>query len=117
MAFSDEAAGEEVMTRDEAARIVHEQTSNRPLMRDDYYWLTDVLCALKVLELEALSPGQGYNVLHNEYGADVISRARNAADAPYNQATCERYPWAAAARIRYLESVLGICRTAIGSVK
>ncbi len=116
MAFGDEA-GEEVMTRDEAAAIIHEQTANRPLMQADYYWLTDVLHALKVLELEALPPGHGYNDLRNEYGADVIMRARNAADAPYNRATCERYPWAAAARIRYLESVLAICRTAVGSVK
>lgn len=39
----------------------------------------------------------------SEHDHDVINRAKNNADAPYDQATCATYPWAAAARIRFLE--------------
>lgn len=43
---------------------------------------------------------------HHENDQYVIARAQNAADAPYDQDTCRRYPWAAAARIKYLEGVV-----------
>lgn len=43
---------------------------------------------------------------HSEHDQYVISRARYAADKPYDQDTCARYPWAAAARITYLEGIL-----------
>lgn len=39
----------------------------------------------------------------SECDDDVRLRAANNADAPYDQRTCETYPWAAAARIRHLE--------------
>jgi hypothetical protein len=42
----------------------------------------------------------------HEFDHDVVSRAADGADAPYNQDTCRRYPWAAAARITYLEDVV-----------
>ena len=45
--------------------------------------------------------------MNSEYDPDVIHRAALNADAPYDQRTCERYPWAAAARIRYLECLQG----------
>ena len=41
-----------------------------------------------------------------EFDPDVIHRASCNADAPYTQKTCKTYPWAAAARIRYLENKL-----------
>lgn len=37
---------------------------------------------------------------------DVRQRAMHNADAPYDQRTCEHYPWAAAARIEWLEQNL-----------
>lgn len=43
---------------------------------------------------------------HSEHDQHVIARAQAAADAPYSQDTCRRYPWAAAARIKYLEGVV-----------
>ena len=43
---------------------------------------------------------------HSEHDPGVVARAQNAADKPYDQATCARYPWAAAARIRHLEAVI-----------
>jgi hypothetical protein len=41
-----------------------------------------------------------------EFDPNVINRAACNADAPYTQKTCKTYPWAAAARIRYLEHKL-----------
>lgn len=41
--------------------------------------------------------------MNNEHDPDVKMRAKSAADKPYDQATCLRYPWAAAARITFLE--------------
>ncbi len=41
-----------------------------------------------------------------ENDPDVIWRAENNADAPYDSSTCARYPWAAAARIKILEKRL-----------
>lgn len=35
---------------------------------------------------------------------DVINRAKHNADAPYDERTCRLYPWAAAARITFLQS-------------
>lgn len=43
--------------------------------------------------------------MNNEFDPDVIARAAFNADKPYDQSTCERYPWAAAARIRFLEAM------------
>lgn len=48
--------------------------------------------------------------LHSEHDQYVVSRARLNADRPYDQGTCERYPWAAAARITYLEGVIEALR-------
>jgi hypothetical protein len=41
-----------------------------------------------------------------EFDPDVLHRAACNADSPYTQKTCQTYPWAAAARIRYLEHKL-----------
>ena len=43
---------------------------------------------------------------HHENDAYIMARARNNADAPYDQETCRKYPWAAAARIAFLEGVV-----------
>lgn len=42
----------------------------------------------------------------SERDSTVIARAIANADAPYDARTCEQYPWAAAARIAHLESVI-----------
>ena len=47
---------------------------------------------------------------HCEFDHDVIHRAAHNAAAPYDQRTCKNYPWAAAARIRYLEKRIGTQR-------
>lgn len=54
-----------------------------------------------------------YNEMRNEYDeydVYIMQRARNGADAPYDQDTCRCYPWAAAARISYLEGVLAVIK-------
>lgn len=43
---------------------------------------------------------------HSQHHPDVINRAKYAADQPYDQRTCRIYPWAAAARITFLEAEL-----------
>lgn len=49
---------------------------------------------------------------HSEHDQTVVARAQHGADAPYDQDTCRRYPWAAAARIRFLEGVVAAVRAA-----
>ena len=43
------------------------------------------------------------NQSFSEHDPDVKNRAKHGADAPYDQRTCAIYPWAAAARITFLE--------------
>lgn len=42
----------------------------------------------------------------SENDPNVVNRAKHAADKPYDRRTCRVYPWAAAARITFLETEL-----------
>lgn len=67
-----------------------------------------VVRLLKLADLEIVETKFGSHSEHDQY---IIARARGAADAPYDQRTCGRYPWAAAARISYLEGVVAALRS------
>lgn len=99
---------EKNMTRDEAIKIAACNGYEHDAMKLSPTGLVDRLAALGVLKLKdpMIAPAGCFGSHGREFDPDVIHRAKCNADAPYDQETCVRYPWAAAARIRHLEYTL-----------